>query len=129
MKFESLIEFNKYTLALAAGSFLYSIEKLLPPDNQLKQVIVATLLVILLVSLVTGVIVFSAATAASHATAANDNERIKKNQKIIGWSGATHSITLVVALIILAFIFIEKVTTIEVKPDCNLCECKSVSIT
>ena len=101
VNFDSVSEFNKYTLALAAAAFAYALEKLFPAGSILARNWALGLLAFLLAATIFGILLFAAATAGKHAEAQQDAARIQKVAKSIRWLGITHATLLVIALVIL----------------------------
>lgn len=66
MNFGAAVELVKYTLALAAACLAYSIEKLVPVPAGTSKWFVLLILMLLFISTLAGILVFSAATAALH---------------------------------------------------------------
>ena len=73
MDFKALIDFNKYTLALAAGGFVYALEKFVPMESWGGRYLLLGLLVTFLCSALLGVAIFAGATAALHADPVKQN--------------------------------------------------------
>ncbi len=79
MDFKAIIDLVKYTLALGAACFVYTLEKLVPVPAEGRW-LVLTLLGLFVVSAVAGILIFSAATAAQHgdpARAVRQKNRIR----------------------------------------------------
>ena len=86
MDFRATIDLVKYTLALCAACFVYTLEKLTPAPSEAGRWFVLALLVAFILSSLGGLVVFSSATAALHGDAA----RADRQKKIIEWAGYVH---------------------------------------
>jgi len=105
MNFEGLIDFNKYTLALAAGGFVYGLEKLSPMPTEAGRILLLAVLVLFLISAILGLLVFAAATAGLHAKG-SPNPKLEKK---IQWFGVSHAITLCIAMVFLGGMLYDRV--------------------
>lgn len=123
MNFEGLIDFNKYTLAVAAGSFVYVLEKFVPMQSLAGRMFVLVLLCIFLFSALLGVAVFAAATAALHADAAR-KQRIEAR---INQMGVAHAALLFVGLLGLAPILFDRVMSPPKQQGQEACCCPSTA--
>lgn len=99
MDHKGLIDFNKYTLALAAGGFIYTLSTFVPVSEEGDRIGVLVLLGFFLISMILGILVYAAATASLHGDAAREN-RLKRP---ISWMGGSHAIFLVLGLSFLGF--------------------------
>jgi uncharacterized membrane protein YjgN (DUF898 family) len=109
--FKGLIDFNKYTLALGAASFVYALEKAVPATRGLAWYVSLAALALLFVSVVVGVIIFAAATAALHVddTAKED---VARKERITGYMpplGTAHVLLLATGLLLLGGVLFERV--------------------
>ena len=109
VNFDSVSEFNKYTLALAAAAFAYALEKLFPAGSILARNWALGLLAFLLAATIFGILLFAAATAGKHAEAQQDAARIQKVAKSIRWLGITHATLIVIALVILGVMLFQRI--------------------
>jgi hypothetical protein len=66
LNLSALIEFNKYTLAIAAAAFVYALQTFIPAESVAMRWLVLGLLLILLTSLGCGALLFAACTRALH---------------------------------------------------------------
>jgi hypothetical protein len=97
MNFEGLIEFTKYTLALSAGGFLYTLEKLVPSGSMPGRYLVLGLLVLFLASTLFGIAIFGMSTAALH----RDSLGQARLRKLMQPLGITHACLLFLAMVVL----------------------------
>lgn len=97
MNFEALIEFNKYTLALAAGGFVYALEKLGPMATLEGRIFLLAVLVLFLISAMLGLLVFAAATSGLHSESGPSEGLTRK----IRTFGVAHAVTLCLAMLLL----------------------------
>jgi hypothetical protein len=109
MNFDSLSDFNKYTLALAAASFVYGLEKLFPAVSASAQNWALILLACLLAATIFGILLFAAATAGKHAEQQKDTARLQKIASHIRWMGITHAGLLVAGLVILGALLFQRI--------------------
>jgi hypothetical protein len=103
--FNALIEFNKYTLALAAASFVYALEKFVPMPTDWQRFSVMAALLLFFLSTALGVVVFAAATAALGPNEA----RRGRIQKQLPSLGIAHAVTLILGIILLAIVMVPRV--------------------
>jgi hypothetical protein len=94
---KALIEFNKFTLALAAASFTYAFEKLLPAEGSGARLLILAVLILLFASAFCAVLLFALATAAQHRTEA----KAKELDGLIEMLGTAHAIFLAMGLLVL----------------------------
>lgn len=106
MNFNALVEYNKYTLALAAACFAYALEKFVPMPTARERFLVLFTLVMFFVCAVLGVIIFAAATAAQHPKKAGSADAIAR---LIGPLGMAHTALLVLGLLGLGYLVYERV--------------------
>tara|TARA_R110000868_G_scaffold143864_2_gene362500 strand:+ start:2253 stop:2636 length:384 start_codon:yes stop_codon:yes gene_type:complete len=123
MNFTSIIDFNKFTVAIAVGCLVYATEKILPPDSLIKQIASIVLIGLLVLSIVLGVFLFAAATAACNAELAGDRSRVESNQATIKFCGTWHSITLGLALLIFAALLYNKFSISTPEDGLKSCVC------
>ena len=119
MDFKALVDFNKYTLALAAGGFVYALEKFVPMETPGGRYLLLGLLSILLLSVLLGVAIFAAATAALHA----DDIRKQRIEAYIRWFGVTHSILLCVGMLVLGGMLYDRVMSLPKQQTQQTCCC------
>lgn len=108
MDYKGLIDFNKYTLALAAAGFVYALEKFVPMETQAGRYLLLGLLAVLFISILSGVALFAAATAALHA----DSGRRQRIRNSIPWFGVAHTILLCIGMILLGIMLHNKVMSV-----------------
>jgi hypothetical protein len=99
MNIESLIDFNKYTLALAAAAFAYALEKL--SSGTSNHVATIATLSILAISTLAGILLFSVATSASHYVASGSADIPTLHLNAIRWLGTFHSVLLTIGIVLL----------------------------
>ncbi len=119
MNFEGLIEFNKYTLALAAGAFLYTLEKFVPSGSILGRYLVFGVLIIFLASTIVGIAIFAVSTAALHRDALAQAQL----QKWIQPLGITHACLLCLGLVVLGGMTYSRVMSEPAPPAAFKCPC------
>ena len=117
MDFKSVIEFVKYTLALTAGCFVYSLEKLVPSTTTGPEIVLFLLLVFAGAALA-GIFIFAASTSALH----DDEGRRKRLKRPIEFAGYAHVGLLAVGLVILSLTLVYRVLTEPPKPPQVCCE-------
>jgi len=121
--YKALIDFNKYTMALAAAGFGYTLEKFVPARSDFELIAVTILLFIFLLSTICGVLLFSTATASLH----NSNSSFDKREKLVKRFGITHSLLLVFGMIGLGIgVFFLVWTSIPETKD--LCCCAALEL-
>ncbi|WP_425259963.1 hypothetical protein ACPOLB_03745 [Rubrivivax sp. RP6-9] len=108
MDFKALIEFNKYTLALAAACIAYALEKFIPALTFGDQVQLLFVLGAFFASALLGVVIFATATAAQHPNRADTRDKLAK---IIAPLGTAHTFFLVVGLLVFAWMLYSRVMT------------------
>lgn len=108
--FEALIDFNKYTLALAAAGFVYALEKLVPVETEAERWALLGLLAVLLLSVVLGIVLFAAATAGRHGS----DDRKRQIANYIPCLGVIHSILLVVGMVWLGLMLYDQVLAMPI---------------
>ncbi len=139
MNYEALVDFNKYTLALGAGGFVYGLEKFASADS---WVFVATVIALLclLATVILGILIFAIATKAQHnASDSRLNGQTAQNAdgaKLIQGFGVAHVLTLLTGMILLGVLIFTQVLFGEsMAPTCRkmpssdiyICEQKSVA--
>lgn len=122
MDFQGLIEFNKYTIALAAAGFAYTLEKFSPMPTAGGRWLLLGVLGLFLVSAIFGVVVFAGATAAL----GNDEKRKRDIRKYLPWLGTTHAILLCVALLVVGGMLVNRVLTEPLRSVAPNCCCDQV---
>ncbi len=108
MNIDGLIDFNKYTLAVAAACFVYAIEKIPPVGSGMSWLLFASALCLLAVSSVLGVLVFFVATSAAHHEA---KHKVIPSAHLdwIRRFGISHALTLIVGVVLLVAMLAPKV--------------------
>ena len=117
--YKGLIDFNKYTMALAAASFLYTLEKFVPMPSALGRYFVLGLLILFLLSTVIGIVIFAASTAALNAGQARQH----RLNKLLPMLGVTHAILLCVGLVLLGVMVVRKALTPPSPISDMICRC------
>jgi len=117
MNLEGLIEFNKYTLALAAASFAYALEKFVPMQSTGGRCLLLALLGVFLLSAVFGVVLFAIATAALH----RDAPRAAALRPTISKLGIAHALLLCVGLLVLGGMLVPRVLA---EPSAKAAPCR-----
>lgn len=115
MNYQALIDFNKYTLAVAAGGFVYAIEKFSPAKTELTRWSLLGVLFVLLIALLLGVAVYGAATKALHG--------MTSNQRLIEKFGIAHLISLGVGLLALGVMLVISIFDPPKEDDLAACRC------
>jgi predicted tellurium resistance membrane protein TerC len=115
MKYDALIDFNKYTLAVAAGGFVYAIEKFSPAKTEATRWSLLGVLFVLLVALMFGVAVYGAATKALHGKT--------NNQQIISTFGVVHLVFLGLGLLALGAMLVISIFAPAPEDDLASCCC------
>jgi hypothetical protein len=105
--FKGIIDFNKYTVAVAAASFVYALEKFVPMPTSAGRWFIVAVLLTFLASAILGVTIFAASTAAQHAT----QERKERLQKAVPRLGSAHAVLLCVGLLALGGMILERAMT------------------
>jgi hypothetical protein len=85
MDFKAIVDLVKYTLAICAASFVYSLEKLTPAPTETGRWFALGLLAIFVASSLFGILIFSSATAAMH-----DKSREEGQKKVIKFASYGH---------------------------------------
>ncbi len=107
MDFKAFSEFNKYTIALAAGCFVYALEKFTPMSTTCGRWLLVGVLALLLISLVIGIVMFAAATSAQY----GDDARKKRIEAVIPGLGIAHWVFLGIGVLILGGMVVDRVLT------------------
>ena len=105
MDFKAVIDLAKYTLALTAACFVYSLEKLVPAPTELARWLVLALLAVFTVSALAGIFILSAATAALH----GDSEKAKRQEPRIHTAGYFHIGLLCLGVLLLGAKLVDRV--------------------
>lgn len=125
MDFKALIDFNKYTSALAAASFVYTLEKFVPTPTMVGRLLVLGLLVTFLLSAILGVLIFAASTAALSQEAASR----RRVERLIAPLGITHASLLRIGMVALGFMLYPRVMADPQPIAPPQCCCTQVSCT
>lgn len=105
MNFEGLIDFTKYTLALAAASFVYTLETFVPASEPLERYVILAVLGVFLASSVAGMVIFAVCTKALHGKE-KDRTRAKE---LMGTLGTAHAVLLLTGMIGLGLMLVPRV--------------------
>ena len=109
MNIDSLVDFNKYTLAVAAACFVYALEKLPPMETQLGLFALLATLAALAVSSICGILLFFVATSAAHHLSVQQSQIPERHRNWIKLLGTSHSLLLVLGVTALAGMLYPKV--------------------
>ena len=114
MDYRGIIDFHKYTLAVAGGGLFYAFNLVPKLTDYISSLVVFMTLFLFFISALFAVIIFSTATKALH----NDKnaKRKKIRNKIIRCSATIHYITLFIAVIALGVVMIADAYTQLGKP-------------
>jgi len=123
MEWKSLIEFNKYTVALAAVGFAYTLEKFVPMPTAEERWFVVLILCTFLLSLIFGILIFATATTALSA----DEDAKTDAEKRMPWFGIPHLVLLGVAMLAVGVMLILRVLADPPKPVPVACCCASAT--
>lgn len=107
MDFTALIDFNKYTLALAAACIAYSLEKFVPMPTPAGRYLVLVLLAIFMLSTLCAIALFAVATAALHRA----KEKAEELKPLIRRFGIAHVSLLCIGLVVLGGMLVDHVLT------------------
>lgn len=118
MDFKAIIDLVKYTLALTAACFAYSLEKLVPAPNEPERWLVLGLLGVFMVAALAGIFIFSASTAALH----GDTQRAERQKPRIECAAYVHSGLLFVGVFLLGGMLVKRVLTEVPKPPVVCCK-------
>jgi hypothetical protein len=108
MNYASLTDFTKYTLAAAAASYFYAYEKIVISSSHLR-VAVILILIVLTVSLLTGVLLYASIVKAQHFQSPRDDDKIKTIDLNIARLGTVHAASLFLAVFGIAIVQISTV--------------------
>ena len=123
MDFRAIVDLVKYTLALSAACFAYTLDKLVPAPSEGERWFVLGILVAFVVSALAGILIFSSATAALN----GDDARKERQRKLIEPVAWIHLACLGLGVLLLGGKLVEKVLT-EVPaapcatPCCPVCQ-------
>lgn len=120
MDFKAVIDLAKYTLALTAACFVYSLEKLVPAPTEIARWIALALLVVFTVSALAGIFILSAATAALHVDPA-DPDKARRQEPRIQKAAYLHIGLLCAGVLLLGGKLVERVLTEESKAPVACC--------
>jgi hypothetical protein len=118
--FDKLNEFNKYTLAVAAGGFVYTLETFVPNSTFWGRVLVLCVLVAFLVATLAGVVLFAVSTVAGYGDAA----RRARVAKLVPGLGMAHVGFLCLALLALGGMIYPRVMSEPEPPATHACSCR-----
>ena len=104
MNFEGVIDFTKYTLALAAAGLVYTFETFIPAPSAIGRFLALSVMLIFLIASIAGVFIFAVSTAALH-----DASRETAARKRIKILGVAHSVLLVVGMAALGGMLVPKI--------------------
>ncbi len=121
MNWNSLIEFNKYTVTLAAGGFVYTLEKFVPMPTPEGRWFVLLVLSMFLLSLFFGIVIFAMATTALSA----DEAKKKAAEERMPRYGIAHAVLLCVAMLAVGGMLIQRVLAAPPPPLPAMCCCAS----
>jgi hypothetical protein len=118
MDYQATIEFNKYTLAVAAGGIVYALEKQAPVPTLGGRLFLLCVVGALLLATFLGVIVFAAATRALHESSTRE---ASDQNRVIQYLGTTHVVVLLLGLAGVAGILVHQV--LSPPPAQPTCKC------
>jgi hypothetical protein len=124
MNFEGLIEFNKYTMALAAACFVYTLETFVPAAAESTRWLVLVLLALFLAAAVFGVLIFAACTKALHNDAAARNAAAKRLPLL----GTIHAVLLGGGLVLLGVMVVPRVLAAPVPAAPMVVACRPATV-
>ena len=124
MNFEGLIDFNKYTLALAAGGFVFTLDAFVPAASPAMRWMVLVLLAMFLASAALGVVVFSVCTKALHGDAAAKQAATDRLPSL----GTAHATLLVVPLIGVGVLLVPQVLAAPQPPPPTVVTCVAPAV-
>ena len=107
MDFKAVIDLVKYTMALGAACFVYTLEKLVPAPSDGARWYVLLLLALFVLSILGGIFIFSAATAALH----GDEDRARGQKPLIRKASYIHLGCLGIGVLLLGGKLVERVLT------------------
>ncbi len=121
--FKAIIDFNKFTLALATGGLIYTFERIPEFKDGFPVFILLFLLALFFFSTVLGIALYAAATKSLH----QDGKKKRNLDKAIEHLGSWHSGLLFAAVILLGItMLIHTLSELKAdteKPNCSCCEC------
>lgn len=117
MEWKSLTEFNKYTVALAAAGFAYTLEKFVPITTAAGRWCVVLTLCTFFLSLFFGILIFAVATTAQSA-----GEKMEKlAERTMPWLGIPHVVLLAVAMLAVGGMLLQRVLADPPEPMACCC--------
>jgi hypothetical protein len=119
MNFTGVIEFTKYTLALAAACFVYTLETFVPAEYLLQRWLILALLAVFFVSSLAGTLVMAVSTKALHGAAGPK----PRAEGYIETFGVAHSALLVVGMLGLAVMLVPRVLREPAPPSVPIVQC------
>jgi len=123
LDYKAVIDFNKYTLALAAAGFVYVLEKFTPLTFGLVFVTVTFTLFLFLVSILAGICLFAIATSGLHTQPESET-----HSRLIKVFGITHASCVALAMLILGILVFSQLVFTDPKPEAApTCCCTSVA--
>lgn len=117
MNYEAIVDFNKYTLALAAAGLVYTLEKFVPIKPPVTPILVVFLLALFLLAILLGVGVFATATSSLHGSEEGRTTR----DRLISTLGVAHAATLALGTIILGSMLVNHVLTAKPQTTATCC--------
>lgn len=123
MDWKGLIQFNKYTVTLAAVGFAYTLEKFVPMPTAEERWVVVLILGTFLLSLIFGILIFATATTALSAGQGVTSDA----EKLIPRLGIPHLVLLGVAMVAVGVLLIRRVLADPPKPVAVACCCASAT--
>ena len=117
MDFKATIDLVKYTLAVCAAGFVYTLEKLTPAATAFDRGFVLVLLLLFTASSAFGIWIFSSATAALHDPKREDGQR-----DLIGGLAKFHLGFLAAGILLLGFKLVATVMTEAPTPPAAVSE-------
>ena len=128
LDYKAVIDFNKYTLALAAAGFVYVLEKFTPLTFGLVFVTVTFTLILFLVSILAGICLFAIATSGLHTQPESETHKSKTHSRLIKVFGITHASCVLLAMLILGILVFSQLVLTDPKPEvAPTCCCTSVA--
>ena len=106
MDFKAIVDLVKYTLAICAAGFVYTLEKLTPAPTEIGRWFVLVLLAVFVVSSLFGILIFSSATSAMH-----DKNREEGQKKVIKYASYGHLGLLALGVLLLGGRLVDTVLT------------------
>lgn len=125
MDIRALIDFNKYTLLLATGSFGYAMEKEVFSDPNGMGFLDGLIVAVLLISVIFGILMYAACVSRLH----SGSEPDESLEKTISALGILHAICLILGLFAFSVNVMAKqpalqmqANTVISKPNVNECQ-------